>query len=35
MPVFYRHREKIEVLEPMHVREEMKKVLETMIDKYK
>jgi predicted DNA-binding transcriptional regulator YafY len=29
------HREKIEVLEPLYVREEMKKVIETMLAKYK
>ena len=29
------HREKLEVLEPMYVRDEMKKVIETMIAKYK
>ena len=29
------HREKIELLEPMYVRDEMKKVLESMIAKYK
>ena len=29
------HREKIELLEPMYVRDEMKKVIETMIAKYK
>ena len=29
------HREKLEVLEPVYVRDEMKKVLETMIAKYK
>jgi len=29
------HRERLEVLEPMYVRDEMKKVLESMIAKYK
>ncbi len=29
------HRERLEVLEPMYVRDEMKKVIETMIAKYK
>ena len=29
------HRDKLEVLEPMYVRDEMKKVIETMIAKYK